>query len=215
MREFLSKTESEVCWQAAFEGGLARTIKRMRNKSFAALIGRTFEEFGQKVIARRYSELSYLIMESNVVEGALKDMITPDNQKAWQLAFPDSILFQRTDDQGSLRLIAFAEYKVANYQHLEDLSTQFNGFLNFWDYLIQNDGATGKGLLRKYLKRRIPQLTARENPLVYYFVPLDRSGLDIATTLGGIDYFHEIVIPFTVYEISQRIKNIRRNKANS
>lgn len=212
MKELLSEAESSICWQAAIKGELGRGLKRARTKPFAHLLGMAFEEFGKAVIARRYSQPSYLIMEPDVVEGALRALITPDNQRSWQLAFPDSILLQRTDSYGSLRLFAFVEYKVASDQHLDDLSTQFNGFINFWDYLMQNEGATGKGVLRKHLKYRVPQFTARENPLVYYFVPSDRSGLNIATTLGGMDFFHEIVVPFTVEEISQRIKLVRKNR---
>lgn len=210
MREILSDAETAICWEAAINGELGKLIKKTRGRPFPHLLGKVLEGLGQTMFNRRFPEPSYLVMAPDIVERDLRGLITLENQRSWQLGFPDGILFQRIDDQGSLKMLALVEYKIAHPQHLDDLSIQFNGFMNFWDYLMQNDGATGKGLLRKYFNRKFPKFTSVEYPLIYYFVPLDRSGLNIATTLGGLDCFYEMVIPLTVKQIGRRIRNIKR-----
>lgn len=207
MGELLVQNPVEQYWEKAISEGVEKLVVSFHGGE-NQLLGRAFEYLGYAMISDIYPSPDFILTTPRET-AHLKRCISREELSRWQPRFPDGMVFQRTDNQGSLKLVAIVEYKVPNIRHTENQGDQFDGFIRLLMLFRQDNTSRGKNILRKSLKKRIPQLEVPFNAAFIYVVPQGRTAIDTPTSLYGQGIFKELIFPQRVRDIRRRIRNIR------
>lgn len=208
MKELIPPKPAEYYWFAA-RSEIDNVMRSSSNMS-GNLVGRVFEKLSLHLVRDVYPESRYTVFSPIQVE-QLKKFMNDDDIRVWGLSFPDGIIFEKLDNEGSLRLAAFAEYKMASFSNLENRREQITGFTNLID-LMRIDGASkGRNILGRFFGRTVPRLEVPDDVSFLYITPQDRSA-DAATTLYEIDNMIELRFPQISNQIKKRVRQIRSNK---